>query len=459
MIDRLNAALRGRYHVEDLLGRGGMATVYRAVDLRHERVVAIKVMNPEITETVGRDRFLREIRVTAGLSHPHILPLFDSGDADGLLFYVMPFVEGMTLRQRLTTREPLPLHEVRKIVRDVADALSYAASRGVVHRDIKPENILLAGYSRDDAGAAWNTLVADFGIAGSTTTRGEHLTGTGIAVGSPQYMSPEQAVGDRVDQRTDVWSLGCVTYEMLEGRSLRGVPTFTRAGTSEAMTRAVLRALAHDPGGRFADARDLADAIEDRPRRAGNPAVRVLTLFGGGVLIALAVALALGTWRRGPARRSGVTKDTLALALYDRGQADVTARTIREAFDAFSGAIERDSGFALARARDDLLDTTAARAAYERAVTLAPTNVEAITLFRAPLPLCGSALPGDQVGRQCTRHRPDERCSARRRDHIGHRNQRPASGRTTSARVGAIDPWSQPSHAAHTRGSACGEPG
>ena len=219
MIDRLNAALRGRYRVEDLLGRGGMATVYRAVDLRHERVVAIKVMNPEITETVGRDRFLREIRVTAGLSHPHILPLFDSGDADGLLFYVMPFVEGMTLRQRLTTREPLPLDEVRKIVRDVADALSYAASRGVVHRDIKPENILLAGYSLDNERAAWNTLVADFGIAGSTTTRGEQLTGTGIAVGSPQYMSPEQALGDRVDQRTDIWSLGCVTYENARGHA------------------------------------------------------------------------------------------------------------------------------------------------------------------------------------------------------------------------------------------------
>ena len=400
MIDRLNATLRGRYRVEDLLGRGGMATVYRAVDLRHERVVAIKVMNPDITETIGRDRFLREIRVTAGLSHPHILPLFDSGDADGLLFYVMPFVEGMTLRQRLTTREPLPLDEVRKIVRDVADALSYAASRGVVHRDIKPENILLAGYSLDNERAAWNTLVADFGIAGSTTTRGEQLTGTGIAVGSPQYMSPEQALGDRVDQRTDIWSLGCVTYEMLEGTPLRGVPTFRRAGTSEAMTRAVLRALANDPGERFADARDLADAIEDRPRKASNRAVRVLTLFGGGVLIAMAVALALGTWRRVPARRSGVTKDTLALALYDRGQANVKARTIREAFDAFSGAIERDSGFALAwaglarsaqlavvigspipgRSPDSLVSL--ALAASRRAVTLDSTAAE-VWLTRA----------------------------------------------------------------------------
>jgi tetratricopeptide (TPR) repeat protein/tRNA A-37 threonylcarbamoyl transferase component Bud32 len=400
MIDRLNAALRGRYRVEELVERGGMATVYRAVDLRHERVVAIKVMNPEFAETVGRDRFLREIRVTAGLSHPHILPLFDSGDADGLLFYVMPFVEGMTLRQRLATREPLPLDDVRKIVREVADALSYAANRGVVHRDIKPENILLADYSLDNERASWNTLVADFGIAGSTTTRGEQLTGTGIAVGSPQYMSPEQAFGDRVDQRTDVWSLGCVTYEMLEGRSLRGLPTFTRAGTTEAMTRAILRALAHDPDGRFADARDLADAIEDRPRRASNPAVRVLTLFGGGVLIAMAVALALGTWRHAPARRSGVTKDTLALALYDRGQANVKARTIREAFDAFSGAIERDSGFALAwaglarsaqlavvigspipgRSPDSLVSL--ALAASRRAVTLDSTAAE-VWLTRA----------------------------------------------------------------------------
>jgi eukaryotic-like serine/threonine-protein kinase len=185
MIDRLNDALAGRYRVEQLVGLGGMATVYRAVDLRHERIVAIKVMNPDFAATVGHDRFLREIRVTASLSHPHILALYDSGDANGLLYYVMPFVEGISLRQRLAAQPRLPLDEVRKITHEVADALAYAASRGIVHRDIKPENVLLAGYSAGETRASWNTLVADFGIAAPTLTRGDHLTGTGIAVGSP----------------------------------------------------------------------------------------------------------------------------------------------------------------------------------------------------------------------------------------------------------------------------------
>src|SRR4029453_15410806 len=240
MIDRLNEALDGRYRVEELIGRGGMATVYRAVDLRHERTVALKLMNPEFAATVGRDRFLREIRVTAGLTHPHVLSLYDSGDVDGLLFYVMPFVDGISLRQRLASQPRLSLDEVRKIAREVAEALSYAASRGVVHRDIKPENILLAGYSPSAGRPSWNTLVADFGIAVPTLTRGEHLTGTGIAVGPPQYMSPEQAVGERVDQRTDIWSLGCVVYEMLEGSPPRGVPSFkTASSVPPSLTRAV----------------------------------------------------------------------------------------------------------------------------------------------------------------------------------------------------------------------------
>src|SRR5436190_7914938 len=237
MIEQLTDALRDRYRVEALVGRGGMATVYRAVDLRHDRVVAIKVMNPDFAETVGRDRFLREIRVTAGLSHPHILALHDSGDvadphdsASGrLLFYVMPFVDGVSLRERLASQPRLSLDEVRRITREVGSALSFAHSRGIVHRDIKPENILLAGYSPGDTNAAWNTLVADFGIAAApAATHAEHLTGTGIAVGSPQYMSPEQAVGDRVDHRSDVYALGCVVYEMLEGAPPRGVPTFKR---------------------------------------------------------------------------------------------------------------------------------------------------------------------------------------------------------------------------------------
>ncbi len=389
MIDRLNDALDGRYRVEELIGRGGMATVYRAVDLRHERIVAVKVMNPEFAETVGRDRFLREIRVTAGLTHPHVLPLYDSGDADGLLFYAMPFVDGISLRQRLVAGPRLPLDEVRKITREVASALSHAAARGIVHRDIKPENILLAGYSPGDTRSSWNTLVADFGIAVPTLTRGEHLTGTGIAVGSPQYMSPEQAVGERVDHRTDIWSLGCVVYEMLEGKPPIGVPSFrARSDVSPSLTRAVLRALAADPADRFDDARDFADAIDEQTRK--SPIWWKRSAVWAGVVGVVAIAAAT-TLHRPVARGPRMTKDSLALAFYNRGRADLAMRTpgnVGEALSEFSRSVERDSSFALAwsgmaraaqfavlrgfsvpgRSRDSLV--ALAIAASQRAVTL-----------------------------------------------------------------------------------------
>jgi len=469
MIDRLNGALAGRYRVEELVGHGGMATVYRAADLRHDRVVAIKVMNPDFADTVGRDRFLREIRVTAGLTHPHILALYDSGEADGLLFYVMPFVEGVSLRQRLVTQQRLPLDEIRKITREVADALSYAASRGVVHRDIKPENILLAGYG--ESRGSWNTLVADFGIAVPALTRGEHLTVTGLVVGSPQYMSPEQAYGEPVDQRTDIWSLGCIVYEMIEGSPPRGMPAFKTSALPASVTGAVRRALAADPNERFADARDLANAIDERT--PANRRVKAFAWVGAAAVIALAAALSSATWRR-PAetRGPGMTKDSVALGLYRQGRTNLTIRTIpsiTQAFGQFSRVIERDSTFALgwsglaraaqlawllgapipgqppdslvaialaasqrgvtldstasevwvvrarvmetveplsrtsvlsdlrralavdsmngdawfalARARDELLDSAGARAAYERAVRLAPTNIELLAFF------------------------------------------------------------------------------
>ncbi len=350
MIDQLNNALRGRYRVEALVGRGGMATVYRAVDLRHERVVAIKVMNPDFAATVGRDRFLHEIRVTARLTHPHILALFDSGEADGLLFYVMPFVEGMSLRQRLGTAPRPSLAEVRKLAREVADALSYAHAHGVVHRDIKPENILLAGYSPSDVRSSWNTLVADFGISTVTATGGQHLTVTGLAVGSPQYMSPEQAFGERVDQRTDVYSLGCVVYEMLEGAPPRGVPSFKTPGLPTALTRAVVRALAHDPAERFADARDFADAIDAQAPASARRWVRPLVWATAATLV-VSAAVASARWNRAPAPVPHATRDTLAMALYQRGRANIAIRngpTVSEAFSQFSRAIERDSGFALA---------------------------------------------------------------------------------------------------------------
>jgi len=207
---RLTASLADRYRIERELGQGGMATVYLAEDLKHHRKVAVKVLRPELASALGPDRFLREIQTTANLRHPHILPLYDSGEADGFLFYVMPFVEGETLADRLSREKQLPLEDALQIAREVADALSYAHRRGVIHRDIKPANILL------EAGHA---AVADFGIARAVDAAGGgRLTETGLVLGSPLYMSPEQALGEKnLDGRSDLYALGCVLYEMLAG--------------------------------------------------------------------------------------------------------------------------------------------------------------------------------------------------------------------------------------------------
>jgi len=216
--DRLASALSDRYRIERELGKGGMATVYLAHDLRHDRQVAIKVLRPELTAALGHERFLREITTTANLRHPHILPLHESGAAGEFLYYVMPFVEGESLRDRLIREKQLPVDDALQIAREVADALSYAHSRGLVHRDIKPENILL------ERGHA---VVADFGIARAiTAAETETLTQTGLAVGTPLYMSPEQAAGERsLDGRSDLYSLGCVLYEMLAGEPPYTGPT------------------------------------------------------------------------------------------------------------------------------------------------------------------------------------------------------------------------------------------
>jgi len=219
MYTHVSAALAGRYVLEREVGRGGMATVYLARDLRHDRFVAVKVLHAELAAVVGGARFLAEIRTTAALQHPHILPLFDSGSADrdrGLLYYVMPFVEGETLRARLAREVQLPVADAVRIATEVASALEYAHRHGVIHRDIKPENILL-----NEDGQA---LVADFGIAlAITNAAGERLTQSGLSLGTPQYMAPEQAAGERsIDARVDIYALGAVTYEMLAGE-----PPFT----------------------------------------------------------------------------------------------------------------------------------------------------------------------------------------------------------------------------------------
>ena len=207
---RLQAALADRYTIERELGRGGMAIVFLARDRRHDRDVAVKVLRPELAASLGPERFLLEIKVAAGLTHPHIVPLHDSGEADGLLYYVMPFIQGESLRDRLEREGMLPVVAAVQLAREVADALDYAHRQSVVHRDIKPENILIQDG---------HAVVADFGIARAISAAGGHrVTATGVAVGTPDYMSPEQAQGEeQVDGRSDIYSLGCVLYEMLTG--------------------------------------------------------------------------------------------------------------------------------------------------------------------------------------------------------------------------------------------------
>jgi serine/threonine-protein kinase len=203
----LSEALADRYVIESELGQGGMATVYLAQDLKHDRKVALKVLRPELAAVIGPERFLAEIKTTANLQHPHILPLFDSGEVQGTVFYVMPFIGGESLRDRLTREKQLPVNDAIRIALQVASALDYAHRHDVIHRDIKPENILLHDGS---------AMVADFGIAlAASRAGGTRMTETGMSLGTPQYMSPEQAMGERdLDARTDVYAVGVTLYEM-----------------------------------------------------------------------------------------------------------------------------------------------------------------------------------------------------------------------------------------------------
>jgi len=276
VLDRLTVALADRYAIVRELGHGGMATVYLAEDLKHRRHVAIKVLRPELAGALGPDRFLREIDIAARLDHPHVLPLYDSGEAGGLLYYVMPYVEGESLRDRLRRETQLPTEDALQIAREVADALSYAHSRDVVHRDIKPENILLAGG---------HARVADFGIARAITEAGgARLTGTGLAIGTPTYMSPEQAAGStELDGRSDLYSLGCVLYEMLAGHPPFTGPiesmvhqhltvdppaiTTLRPAVPPQVAAVLQRVLAKTPADRFSPAAQFAEAL--RPSVAG----------------------------------------------------------------------------------------------------------------------------------------------------------------------------------------------
>ena len=320
--DRLAAALADHYLIERELGQGGMATVYLAHDLKHDRPVAIKILRPDLAASLGADRFLREIKLTAKLNHPHILPLLDSGEAEGFLYYVMPFVEGESLRDRLEHEKQLPLEDALQITREVADALGSAHGRGVIHRDIKPENILLQ---------EGHAVVADFGVARAVSAAGgERLTGTGLAIGTPLYMSPEQATGTaEVDGRADIYALGCVLYEMLAGHppftgataheviarhTVDPVPSLraARDGVPEPVERAVLKALSKTPADRYATAAQFTEAL----RAAGHqePAGRLkesrvsrrlVTLAAGAVLLVGVLVVWLWTNGQGDAAASG----------------------------------------------------------------------------------------------------------------------------------------------------------
>jgi serine/threonine-protein kinase len=279
-IDQLNAALAGRYTIERELGAGGMATVYLAHDLKHDRHVALKVLRSELAQSLGRDRFLREIQLAAKLSHPHILPLYDSGDAGGALFYAMPNVEGQSLRDRLKGERMLPVDEAVRITMEVAGALDHAHRHGIVHRDVKPENIMLQDG---------HALVADFGIGkavGDIAT--DTLTQSGMTVGTPAYMSPEQAVGEPVDGRSDLYSLGCVLYEMLVGEQPFTGPTVQaviakrfvqtppdvaalREGVPRPVARAVQKALARIPIDRYDTAALFVTSLGEVETAAAKP--------------------------------------------------------------------------------------------------------------------------------------------------------------------------------------------
>jgi Tol biopolymer transport system component len=333
--DQLNTALADRYRIERELGQGGMALVYLATDLKHDRKVALKILRPELAAVIGAERFLNEIKVTANLQHPHILPLHDSGEASTFLYYVMPFIEGETLRGKLDKEKQLGVKEAIEITKHVASALDYAHRQGVIHRDIKPENVLL-----HDGQA----LVADFGIALAVShAGGNRLTETGLSIGTPHYMSPEQAMGDReLDARSDVYSLGAMLYEMLTGEPpytgataqaivARVITEEPRPLTSQRRTvpshvaAAVHQALSKMPADRFATASEFATALENPaftsssvpsstagPVSSAVPPFRRSAVIGLAAFGILAAALAAWGWLR-PAPPRAVSRFTVAL--------------------------------------------------------------------------------------------------------------------------------------------------
>jgi len=352
---RAATALAERYRIDSLLGRGGMATVYSAEDLKHGRRVAVKIVDPAVSMALGPERFLREIRVSASLQHPNILPLFDSGEAGDLLYYVMPLVEGTSLRERIKKEGQLSLDDALRTTEQVAAALDYAHSHGVVHRDIKPENILIDGD---------RAVVADFGIAKTLDAAAESLTVTGVVVGTPTYMSPEQSTGERVvDGRSDIYSLACVLFELLAGeppftgasaqaviakRFAGPVPSVRvlRRGVPMAVDRAITRALAQAPADRFATAGEFARALRANGKAAfGRTALPLGAAIVAGVIVAGGIGAGIWKMRR-PDRTA--TRDSVAVSLAIRGNAQLDRRNsegVRRSFQLYQQAIARDSDY------------------------------------------------------------------------------------------------------------------
>ncbi len=396
LLERLRAAVADRYAIEGELGAGGMATVYLARDLKHARQVALKVLRPELAAALGADRFLREIQITAGLNHPHILPLYDSGEADGFLYYVMPYVRGESVRQRLKREGRIPAAEALKITREVADGLDYAHRNDIVHRDIKPENILLEGG---------HAVVADFGIARAITTAGgDQLTGTGLAIGTPVYMSPEQSAGSgEIDGRSDLYSLACVLYEMLTGE-----PPFTGKTVQEIIVKRFIevapklewregetpdelpvtlaKALASDPGDRFSSVGEFAGLLGS-PEAA--PTRRRMTRRTWALITLAAVLIGgvtgVGLWRRGATERIAAIAAELAPVAQD-GDFDEVYERLRVAGVGLSDSRVADLA---ARVAGTLSITTEPAGASVRLTRVEPidgfSSREPVVLGRAPV--------------------------------------------------------------------------
>ena len=410
MHDLAGTVLADRYRLERELGRGGMGAVWLAQDLRHERAVAIKLLHPDLAAALGPERFIREIRITAQLQHPNVVALLDSGvlaapDGTAAAWYAMPFLDGESLRARLTREPQLPVGEALAITEAVGSALHAAHQRGIVHRDIKPENVFLAGGQ---------VYVVDFGIAKALIDGGaDRLTGTGMVIGTPAYMSPEQATADRIDHRTDQYSLATMLYEMLAGeppypgsnpqsitarrlteppRALRPV----RSAVPEALERAILKALERAPADRFADVASFIAAIRTGAGAAARTEPRPFRVSRALAVAAVAVVIIVSAWLVLPGALAGRASETNpeVVALYQRGVRAYDRRTpagILEAVSAFGAAVARDSNYSPAWAGL----AKAYMRAYGRAFALAGMSRD--SMLRAAVAAADRALVTDSA--------------------------------------------------------------